>query len=297
MGKHIHWSPILAALPGLLLPSAAIAKDPTVQLLEPSSKWNVHYADDFCRLARSFGEGRDQISLVLDRFQPSDGFRLILAGQPMGGASKRASASIRFGTALAEQKLDFFPGNLGKDVPAWIFSNNIRIRPYPAGKQGEAVLKDSWITAEERASVTSVHIGSPLSRTRVLNTGPMTDAFAAMHRCTEELLNHWGIDVERFNTLTRWPMPTEKPDSWLRSNDYPRAMLAKWQPGMVQFRLIVGLDGAPTTCHIQQSTNADGFNAAVCKALMARARFEPALDGEGKPMPSFYISSVLFRIN
>ena len=182
-------------------------------------------------------------------------------------------------------------------MPAWIFANNIRIRPYPDVKAGAAATDAGWITEEERASVTAVSIGAPFSRTRVLNTGQMADAFAALHHCTQELVSHWGIDLERFSTITRWPTPTEKPDTWLRSSDYPRSMLAKWQPGMVQFRLTVGPEGAPTACHIQQSTNADGFNDAVCKALMARARFEPALDGDSKPMPSFYVRSVLFRID
>jgi hypothetical protein len=30
---------------------------PTPLTLEPSSPWNMHYADDSCRLLRSFGKG------------------------------------------------------------------------------------------------------------------------------------------------------------------------------------------------------------------------------------------------
>lgn len=296
MAKIYHSGAIAAALAALLSPMAAGAKDSEPLLLQPSSKWNVHYADDSCRLSRSFGEGREQIALMFDRFQPSDNFRLILAGQPMGGPRSRQSASIRFGTTLPEQQINFFPGDLGKNVPAWVFTDSVRIRPYPDRDDKAAWAKDDWITADERASVTEVRIGAPFSRARVLNTGPMTDAFAALHRCTEELLNHWGIDVERHATLTRWPRPVDAPATWLRASDYPRAMLAKWQPGLVQFRLTVGPEGRPTGCAVQQSTNAEGFNAAVCEALMTRASFEPALDGEGKPFTSFYVNTVRFQI-
>ena len=283
-----------ALLLSLLTPGAASAKEGAL-LLEPSSKWNVHYADDFCRLWRSFGEGRDQITLVLDRFQPSDSFRLTLAGQPMGGPKSRSAASIRFGNMLPEQKLDFFPGSFANNVPAWVFANNVRIRPYPDPKDVAAVAADGWISDEEWASVTAVRIGKPFSRVRVLDTGPMSDAFDALHRCTVELVGHWGIDVKRHGSLTRWPKPVDSPATWLRSDDYPRAMLEKWQPGLVQFRLTVGEEGKPPACHIQQSTNPEGFNKAVCDALMKRASFEPALDADGKPLTSFYISSVKFQ--
>ncbi|MBN8845328.1 MAG: energy transducer TonB [Sphingomonadales bacterium] len=296
MGKYFEHASIGAVLVGLLSPGPVAARDAGAQLLQPSSKWSVHYADDFCRLSRTFGEGRDRISLVIDRFQPSDNFRLILAGQPMGGRHIKTTATIRFGTTLPEQRLAFLPGDLGKGGPAWVFSNAIRIRPYADPKDADAIPINDWITAEERASVTTIQISEPFSRARTLNTGPMTDAFAALHRCTEELLGHWGIDVARHATLTRWATPAESPAKWVRSSDYPQGMLAKQQPAMVQFRLIVGADGAPTACHVQQSTNPAGFNEAVCKALMSRARFEPALDAEGKPFPSFFINSVRFEI-
>lgn len=273
---------------------SADAADPKVATLEPSGPWNVHYADDFCRLSRSFGKDDRQISMVMDRFGPSDSFRLILAGRPMESRTPGGTAYIRFGTGSPPQKIEYFSGDLGDKVPAWVFSRPTRIRPYP-DPMPPAGWSDGGISVDDEASVTTVHIGRPLRHAVILDTGSMKNAFVALRACTDELLTHWGIDVARYRTMTRKAMPLGSPGEWMRSGDYPRDMLAKWQPGLVQFRLIVGEDGLPTDCHIQQSTNPEGFDDAVCKALMRRARFEPALDGEGKPMASPYLNLVRFR--
>ncbi|MEL6876307.1 MAG: hypothetical protein AAGM33_12625, partial [Pseudomonadota bacterium] len=47
---------------------ASAAKEPLY--LEPSSKWVMHYDEDSCRLIRSFGKDRNQVSLILSRFGP-----------------------------------------------------------------------------------------------------------------------------------------------------------------------------------------------------------------------------------
>lgn len=292
MGRR-GW-PVSIALAVLAVPGTVHAADPVLELA-PSSKWNAHYADDFCRLTRGFGEGRQEVVLVIDRFQPGDSFRLMFGGKPLGGGSPRGKARVQFGTALAEQELDYFQGILGK-LPAWVFGQTSRIRPYPALAEDGQYISDGPVTAEEEASVTQIRIGRPLRRAIVLKTGPMKDAFAALDKCADELVTHWGIDVERHRTLSRWLRPLENPGTWIKSADYPRSMLNKWQPGLVQFRLIVGADGVPTGCHIQQSTNPEGFDEAVCKALQKRARFEPALDAEGKPLASYFISMVRFQI-
>ncbi|NML94723.1 hypothetical protein HHL27_13695 [Novosphingobium sp. TW-4] len=61
---------------------------------------------------------------------------------------------------------------------------------------------------------------------------------------------------------------------------------------IVYFRLMVGPDGNPTGCHIQQATNSPEFTDFTCKLLMKRARFAPALDAAGNPTASYYTNSV-----
>ncbi len=299
MGSRIWIAGLAPLLAGV--PSVAAAKAPVE--LAPTTPWNVHYADDYCRLARIFGTGNQKITLSLEQDAPSSSFRMTLVGAMLGRQDQKGDASITFG-AMPEQKIMFFPGTVGtgKDgQPAWIFGDSVRLKPYSAAEvaaakeNGYAAVFDTPITEADEAAVTSVLIGRPLRNPVQLNTGPMKAAFAAMRNCTDELLGHWGIDVARHRELSRWAMPVTEPGKWLKSSDYPRDMLARWQPGIVRFRLSVGADGVPTACHIQRSTNSEGFDDAVCKGVMRRARFDPALDKDGKPLASYYVNSVRFQ--
>ena len=59
-------------------------------------------------------------------------------------------------------------------------------------------------------------------------------------------------------------------------------------------RRLLARMGKPSACHIQQSASPPEFSKAVCDAMMRRAHFEPALDKDGKPVASYYRSSVIF---
>jgi len=287
-----------AALLSSSAPLCAADKSAPV-VLEPSSPWNVHYADDSCRLIRVFGSGKEAVTLIIDQFEPGDRFRMSLIGKRMKRPAGSADARIRFGAILPEQDVFFYSGSVGKN-PAWIFASDIRIRPLSEAEKAALSAQGSTpvapVTDGDKASVTAIDIGRPLRHPLRLYTGPMKASFAAMDACTDELLTHWGIDVARYKTRSRPATPADSPGTWLKSGDYPMDMLQKGQPGIVEFRLAVGADGVPTACHIQQSTDPEGFDRTVCEKLMKRARFEPALDKAGKPMASYYRDTVQFAI-
>lgn len=283
----------------VMLPTAASAAKRDHLLLDPSSKWNVHVGEDYCRLARSFGTGDQQIMLQIDRFGPSASFHLNFLGQPM----KRAAAGIaqiQFGPEFPSQSLDFYVGSGAKDTPAWIFAKKIRLRPHSDDDGSDAVDPDATAklpsTTKDEAMVSEVMIGSPLRQPIILRTGPMKNAFAVLNACTQDLIASWGLDIEQHRTAQRRPVPLGKPERWVTASDYPSDMLRKRQPGLVEFRLMIDVNGKATDCHIQQSTNPDGFDDVVCDALMRRATFEPALDKHGQPMPSYYRNRVRFHM-
>ena len=109
-------------------------------------------------------------------------------------------------------------------------------------------------------------------------------------------MTHWGIDVATQSSLRHGPLPTGNPGTWISDNNYPRDLVQNGSQGIVQFRLIVDPTGAPTSCHIQKSTRPVGFDDVVCAAMIRNARFEPAIDAQGKPVTSYFRSSVRFQI-
>lgn len=282
---------LIALLLGSTLPAAA--KDAPVRLA-PLTKWNAHYENEYCRLSRAFGEGDNIVILMFDRFAPSQDFRLLLSGKAMRRSNIGMVATVRFGAEGANQKLDFFEGTIGKKIPAWVFKGGVKlIDPPDTAAEAEQAAP---ISESDEAAIREVWIGSPLPRPIVLETGSLKAPFAALRKCTDELISVWGLDVERHRNLLQPARPLNEVGKWLVSNDYPIGMIVSGQQAMVEFRLIVGEDGKVESCIIQQSTNPEGFDKVSCQALLRRAKLSPAIDAEGKPVRSYYRNRIRFQL-
>lgn len=280
---------------------AAAATEPLV--LKPASKWYVDYGDDSCKLARDFSSGKDAIILVVERFGPGDPFRLLLVGKSMIGFEEGYPAKVRFGPAETLQSITYFKGDLGKEKPAIIFRGSMRIaaatddelKRLKAAPTNQILPYDP-ILPERESAVTFLEIGRRGKRTTVLDTGSMGKPFTALRQCTDDLMKTWDVDPVKYAKQTRPALPVKSPNTWFTDQAYPSAAIMKGRRGIVNFRLSVDETGKATACHIQQSTSAKDFDGVVCKTLMRRARFDPALDDGGKPMASFYRSMIIFDI-
>jgi TonB family protein len=114
----------------------------------------------------------------------------------------------------------------------------------------------------------------------------------------DELLTHWGIDARAQKTLSR-PVKALEQAEWVRKVQavYPVGKLLALENGLVRVRLIVDPEGKPSSCHIQMKAKDDDFEQAACGTMMRHARFEPALDASGKPIASYFVTSVIYRVN
>ncbi len=266
------------------------------EYLPPVSPWHLNYAEDSCRLMRSFGTGDDTGMVYFERFGPGDGFNLVVAGKRLLSINAESKLQIRFGDGEEHQEPEFFIGEFGDYGPAVIF-RPMQINRSPAhGLRGKA-LDEYWeqvadvpiepVGAERERAVTWLSISRGKRSYVTFDLGPMDKPFAALRNCTNDQLRYWGIDVERHDTLSRKLKPVQSPGTWLKSEDYPRLMARIGQQGIIHFRIVVDETGKPSSCHIQQSTRPKEFDDVVCKRLMERATFEPALDAQGAALKSF----------
>jgi hypothetical protein len=299
MAKSFAASLIILALS---MPSLASAAAPAPLILKPSSKWQVDYAYERCRLARQFGEGKQTVFLMMDRFGPTDSFRLTISGHLVRTFVEKGDADIQFGPNEQKQQLAFLKGNLGDD-PALVFTRSARIAPPSATEALEMKKADDDeavvllpISEDRQKAVRHLRIGKPLRKPVMLEIGSMRGPLAALDTCIDNLLVSWGVDVEKHKTLSKQAKPLQSPGKWIVSSDYPSNMLSAGQPALVNFRLNIGLDGAPTACHIQATTRPKEFDDAVCKSVMRRARFSPAFDAQGQPLASYYQNNVYFSL-
>ena len=211
---------------------------------------------------------------------------------------------MKFGDHETEQEIEFLSGDLGDDMPAMVFTRTVSFAPKTKEEldaEKNAKPDDNNIpkpiSAERQDAITYLSVGSPLRQTILLETESMEKPMAALSTCIDDLMTTWGIDVAKHKSLTRATATKGNPGRWISPNDYPIDMLIAGQSAIIEFRISVDAQGNATACHIQATTRPKEFDNAVCKAMMKKAKFFPALDAAGDPIASYYKNSVLFEVS
>jgi protein TonB len=93
------------------------------------------------------------------------------------------------------------------------------------------------------------------------------------------------------------PEPRGRPQSWVTNDDYPSRAVRDEAEGTVRFRLTVGPDGRVANCTVTGSSGHTVLDDEVCRLLARRARFDPALDAQGKPTTGTWQSSFRWVLN
>jgi protein TonB len=75
----------------------------------------------------------------------------------------------------------------------------------------------------------------------------------------------------------------------LTSRDYPPEAIRAWpRGGRVFVAVRVQLDGRATDCKINRSSGSPGVDMDTCRLVMAKVRFVPARDEQGRPYVDWY---------
>lgn len=90
--------------------------------------------------------------------------------------------------------------------------------------------------------------------------------------------------------------PKGNPGNWATTNDYPSRALREEREGVTGFRVSVGPDGRVTGCTVTASSGSSDLDDATCANVQRRARFNPAMDGEGQPTTGSYSGRVRWVI-
>ena len=304
MGTKFAKAWLFAGLVSFTLTSHAQAKD---MVLQPTSPWKVNYADENCDLARTFGTGSDAIALHIIRFVPGDDFQMGLVGEAVQAWTSAHVLRLQFGpselaikvyldraTTADGQKLALLTvDSIGGD-------KGIVKAGKSSGNKGEKTRKPIdavnpyQVTKEREQAVSRISVLGGLLNRITLETGSLGEPMEALRKCNAELLGHWNIDVEKHRQLSRLAQPIGDPHKWLTWMDYPPEMLDWGKRGFFRFRFTVEPSGIVSNCTLMQSIMPRQDAQATCEKLKSRARFEPALDADGKPIRSFWVRNARF---
>lgn len=294
-----------AALAPLLIAAANPVR------LQPSSPWDLDYAENSCRLLRTFGEGKTLTTLVLESSAPGR-MDMLVTGKPLRTSEEKVVA--RFLPARGPT----FDGNVAETVtkgdPA-IYWPSARLWPTELIDQDEkgsdergdkpgvrppaadpAELEAYKTKPQEFAEATTeVEIQTRRDRPVILETGSFGEAMKAFDQCSRDSLKDWGVDPALQERIVR-PVWTLNPGGWLSANDYPRDMVWKGKEAQLSVRLLINAAGRVTSCTPLSHYAEAEFGKISCDRITERARFAPAELADGTKVPSYLVRQIVFRI-
>ena len=269
MGRTIR---VLAPLLLAALPGVTAAQTTS---LTPNTGWQSESDSNRCRVSRVFGEGDARHLLMLERFAPDDQVHITLAGPALAEFTGESRAQFDMAGATARVWVTPLVGEVPGFGPGLKLSH---INP--------AASVDGHPAATE--VVTLAQRGERLR----LKTGALDEALATLDTCAQTLAEGWGLDVARLRTAASGPQ-------WLNRGAVHRSIANSfaehWRfyspaEGIAHLRVIVNEAGEPEACTVVYATTDMKPNDRACQ-IMERARFQPALDGAGKPVRAWYTTS------
>jgi hypothetical protein len=291
---------IATTLAALALAANAAASAESAETYRPAGPWAIDYADQSCRLARNFSDGNRTITLAFERFLAGPSLRLGIAGDDLKFGPTAHTLKFRYGPKGRERESQVLFANLSDGRQFHLITNAALLDPLASDDKAADTdrPKYSWRIEDELAAarkVDSVTVQGNFGSKFEASLGPMEAPIEALQACAADLMKGWGLDMDRMAHATRLATPTENPQRWMSSSDYPREMLAHYRQGVVGLRVIVDENGGVKKCLVDIDKPGP-FELATCNAVEKHARFTPALDAEGKPMPAIYTCQVVFRL-
>ena len=83
--------------------------------------------------------------------------------------------------------------------------------------------------------------------------------------------------------------------TWLGPGSYPWEYLRNALSARVHLRLMTDERGAVSRCIVQSPRGENIAGAVACRELVKTAKFEPALDANGNPVPGFYTTMIFYN--
>lgn len=268
-------------------------------VLAPSSRWVVDYADSKCRLARSFGTSDETALLFMEQGSPGSRFSLTVAGPQFKRFSDDRAIDLSLNETHKPIQTRPFTGNLDKTGPALIYSNlDLDSANRPDGHKEKEEGRQAGLPSIDTATAANARFFHFEQGNRVvrLNTGVMKAPVEALNACSADLVRSWGLDLDRHRDARRLPVWTNR-DAIVKRivSKYPGTALRTGEQGILKMRVMIDDAGNVTGCELERATSAEAIESPACKE-MQNAQFEAALDRDGKPMNSYYATTIIYRM-
>ena len=264
--------PIAAAV-ALLLSGAARADTAPRQ---PTSKWLVEFADNECLLSRSYGSDSNPLILTLEQTPMEQGIALYILKPSNRQDINNGRAQVSFGAESTDAK---FGAHLLAERPLRRILVAVPDASYKAAAKSEVISVS--VPGEAKESFSVPGLGAALE---------------VMDQCVVDLGKHWGISAEEQRRVAKPAKPLKPLGRYFSALDYPTKALKDDAMGRTNVRIAVDETGRPTDCIVMKPSGNKALDSETCRILIQKARFEPAIDVDGRPMKSVVVTAVNWLI-
>lgn len=303
-------------------------------VLEPTSPWVVDYADNNCRLIRTFGADKHGIKLVFEQLAPHSRMTVMLVGKfhaetedNVLGFAPLPGVQISDGEGLeavgSSDSVVLWPRFLGRGrwglIPQALITQmrkaesvaaeaspsapaDSRAKPVKWQDRDWSVEQPEQRQAEDAAfgeragRVDAVILNPGRSGSISLHTGELAKPFEALEKCASDSLKDWGIDPAVDATIATGAHPATDPQRSFSSEDYPRAALESFKEDNFDVWLNIDAQGGIASCRVISHFASPEINDAICGMIRRKERFVPARTKDGTAVPDFFIQPFVFKI-
>ena len=312
--KPVHRFSLTAMVAGLLAAFTAAPSLAAELVLEPTSDWRLREYEDKCRISRNFGTEEDKLTLWIDKGGPGPGVNITLIGRPV-----RSPYGATVYTAFAPSEpiaRNFIAAKSSKGRPVLTMFG---VQPISFEPEQMVEAQDLLDDREEEtvdltkaslaqnvseetlkgrySAITSFDVSKGVIEPISLKLGAFLPAVEQLMDCTKSLTER--LTRASDGTYAKGtPSTPEGLEKWSKKIQakYPFHLLRERQEATVDVRITVNKVGRASYCEVTKYSGPASFNDTACLLMLRHARFNPALDEEGNPVPSFYQTTISYRI-
>jgi len=247
---------------------------------EPTAKWTVETQANECLLVRSYGSPRNPLFLALSEAPMGAGVNATILYNREWALFRNGDAKIQFdgGEPIEAWYSSKLLWNLSKEI------KTLTMRSVLMGmdKDSRELLTNASNVAFDVPGEVKIAFALPEHQ----------QALAALDECATKLGEKWGYPVEEQRRIAKPPRRDNGMGGLFTAADYPSNALKDGRMGRAHVRLRIDEAGAITECSVLRSSGSAELDAATCKVLNERAKFEPARDVDGNATRGIVVTAI-----
>ncbi len=292
MGRMVA---VLAAL-SVTLPVIARAEEgERIEAISysPEGDWRLNSIGDGCTIIRDFKAGERRLKFTIQQVHPGSIMQFGIFGDDV--SRPREAIEAGFLPADATGAFDLWAEASVGGLDGFVFAG----LPFPA-MNGRSKGKNQNARQQflQRIQATEMFLVRGMSpKPLALRTGSISAPLEALELCTENKLADMGLTQEVRKATRKGPTPKEMTE-WVREiqRNYPKQAQRSGWNGMVNVRLIVGVNGRVEHCHVVTQMTAQVLREAACESFVQYALFDPAQDAGGNAIRGLYLTAVRYMM-